>query len=142
MGLVLPRVLIGLTSMCFPNHLDIHSQVLKSAHSMMQELASASGSPYNYKNKCMLLEAEMFSSRFEDTKARQAYTESIQASINSGFIHEQGLAEELFGKHCLRFGDRHGALQYFRQALQCYKLWGCQLKVDSIQNAIDKMDSN
>jgi len=105
---------------------------------MMQELVS--GSSYNYKNKCMLLEAEMFSSRLEDTKARQAYTESIQASIHSGFIHEQGLAAELFGKHCLRFGDHACALHYFRQALQCYKLWGCLLKVDSIQNTINKME--
>ena len=67
-----------------------------------------------------------------DSEAKASYVDSINSAKASGFIHEQGLACELAGKHCKKLGDNSSARNFFNQAKVCYTEWGSQMRVDSI----------
>ena len=65
-------------------------------------------------------------------EAKASYVASINSAKASGFIHEQGLACELAGKHYKKVGDNSSARTFFNQAKVCYTQWGSQMRVDSI----------
>ena len=68
----------------------------------------------------------------KDSEAKASYVDSINSAEASGFIHEQGLACELAGKHCKKVGDNSSARNFFDQAKVCYTQWGSQMRVESI----------
>lgn len=70
-------------------------------------------------------------------EAKAFYVASIDSAQASGLIHEQGLACELAGKHCKKFGDNSSARSYFNQAKVCYTEWGSEMKVDSITSQLN-----
>ena len=78
------------------------------------------------------MEAELKSHEGKHDEAMTFYVASIKSAKASGFIHEQGLACELAGKHCIKVGDNSGAQNFFNQAKVCYTEWGSQMRVDSI----------
>ncbi len=69
-------------------------------------------------------------------EAQASYAAAINSARSSGFIHEQGLACELFGYHCKKLNNLTSARAFFNQAKQCYKEWGSQMKVDSITSIL------
>ena len=69
-------------------------------------------------------------------EAKASYVASINSAKASGFIHEQGLACELAGKHCKKVGDNSSARTFFNQAKVCYTEWGSQMRVDSITSQL------
>jgi uncharacterized membrane-anchored protein len=83
------------------------------------------------------LEAEMKSLEGKHNEAKASYVASISSAEASGFIHEQGLACELAGKHCKKVGDNSGARNFFNQAKVCYTEWGSQMRVDSITSQLN-----
>jgi hypothetical protein len=87
------------------------------------------------------LEAEMKSHEGKHNKAKASYVASISSAEASGFIHEQGLACELAGKHCIKVGDNSGAQNFFNQAKVCYTEWGSQMRIDSIAHQLDSLQS-
>jgi hypothetical protein len=82
------------------------------------------------------LEAEMKSFDGKHNEAKASYVASISSAEASGFIHEQGLACELAGKHCKKVGDNSSARTFFNQAKVCYTEWGSQMRVDSITSQL------
>ena len=70
-------------------------------------------------------------------EAKASYVASINSAKASGFIHEQGLACELAGKHCKKVGDNGSARNFFNQAKVCYTEWGSQMRVDSITSQLN-----
>jgi len=70
-------------------------------------------------------------------EAKASYVTSIISAKASGFIHEQGLACELAGKHCKKVGDNSSARNFFDQAKACYTEWGSQIRVDSITSQLN-----
>ena len=98
-------------------------------------------SSWNYANKLHLLEAESHSSNGENDLAVESYTAAIETSKSSKFVHEQGLSCELAALHFKRRKDMKTALTYFRQAKTCYEAWGAQIKVDSIVQQIDNIQT-
>jgi hypothetical protein len=70
-------------------------------------------------------------------EAKASYVASISSAEASGFIHEQGLACELAGKHCKKVGDNSSAQNFFTQAKVCYTEWGSQMRVDSITSQLN-----
>ena len=117
-------------------------KVIAHARNALQELAAES--PQNYENKKQLVEAEYFSCRKQNEinngYARTAYDASILAAKSSNFIHEQGLACELAGKHFLGVGEKDVARKYLEDAQKCYTEWGCELKVHQVKDILSGMD--
>ena len=74
-------------------------------------------------------------------EAKASYVASINSAKASGFIHEQGLACELAGKHCKKLGDNSSARNFFNQAKVCYTEWGSQMRADSIARQLDSLQN-
>ena len=89
-------------------------------------------SPWNFRNKLHLLEAQMFSFDEKNVEAKASYAAAIASSCASRFIHEQGLACELAGLHYKKIGESETALHLLQRAKECYQSWGSQMKVESI----------
>ena len=77
----------------------------------------------------------------KDSEAKASYVDSINSAEASGFIHEQGLACELAGKHCKKLGDNSSARNFFNQAKVCYTEWGSQMRADSIARQLDSLQN-
>jgi len=95
--------------------------------------------PWNFRNKVILLEAEMHSFEKRNEQARISYAAAIASARSSRFTHEQGLACELAGSHYTKIGDTETALTCLQQAKECYQLWGSQMKVESINKQIENV---
>jgi len=101
---------------------------------------AAANSDWNFTNKLRLLEAEQQCLTKHHRRAIDLYKASIESAKRSGFIHEQGLACEKAGFYFKdKNSDSEKALEYFKQARQCYEQWGSSMKVDFIQNEIDDL---
>jgi hypothetical protein len=88
------------------------------------------------------LEAELKSHEGKHKEAKASYVASISSAEASGFIHEQGLACELAGKHCKKVGDYGSARNFFNQAKVCYTEWGSQMRIDSITSQLNLLPSS
>ena len=95
-------------------------------------------------NKLRLLEAEQKSLALAEHNWRKAidlYEASIEAAKRSGFIHEQGLAcEKAAFYYKSKLGNIEKAIEYFKQARECYERWGSRMKVDFIQKELDSLN--
>lgn len=94
-----------------------------------------------YSKEIHLLEAEIFAATNKKDKAKVSFNAAISAARSAKFIHEQGLACELAALHCLKYEDTEDATNLFRQAQECYKSWGSDVKVDSITKQLAKISS-
>ncbi len=100
-------------------------------------------SDWNYSNKLELLEAEQQSLRGNHRNATKLYDASIESARKSGLIHEQGLACEKAGFHHENVvSNNEKALDYFKQARECYEVWGSRMKVDAIQAKLNTIDGS
>ena len=103
---------------------------------------AAANSDWNFTNKLRLLEAEQKSLTKHHQRAIDLYKASIESARRSGFIHEQGLACEKAGFYYKdKNSDSEKALEYFKQARECYEEWGSRVKVDLVQKEIDDISS-
>eukprot|EP00984_Skeletonema_dohrnii_P021242 scaffold10556_cov123-Skeletonema_dohrnii-CCMP3373.AAC.1 len=112
-------------------------EALHNSISVMR--SAAAHSDWNYSNKLCLLVAEQQSLSCDHLNAINFYDASIESARKSGFIHEQGLACEKAGFYYKKYGAVHKALDYFKQARECYEEWGSSMKVDYIQNELNKI---
>eukprot|EP00584_Thalassiosira_punctigera_P010333 CAMPEP_0172526094 /NCGR_PEP_ID=MMETSP1067-20121228/1094_1 /TAXON_ID=265564 ORGANISM="Thalassiosira punctigera, Strain Tpunct2005C2" /NCGR_SAMPLE_ID=MMETSP1067 /ASSEMBLY_ACC=CAM_ASM_000444 /LENGTH=1314 /DNA_ID=CAMNT_0013309531 /DNA_START=85 /DNA_END=4029 /DNA_ORIENTATION=- len=94
-------------------------------------------SRWNFQNKVHLLEAGIFSHEGRNAEAKASYAAAITSARSSRFIHEQGLACEMAGFHYKKIGDYISARAFFVQAKECYAQWGSDVKVDSITNQLE-----
>eukprot|EP00984_Skeletonema_dohrnii_P038315 scaffold41418_cov172-Skeletonema_dohrnii-CCMP3373.AAC.1 len=112
--------------------------VVRAAIAAMKEAAASSD--WNFTNKLRLLEAEQQSLRLNHHKAIPLYDASIKSAKKSGFIHEQGLACEKAGFYFIGENNKEKALEYFKQARECYEGWGSSMKVDFILTKLDSLN--
>ena len=122
----------------------IHSTKSKEALRIALEAmrAAAANSNENFANKLRVLEAEQQSlSTRHRHNAISMYNASIASAKKSSFIHEQGLACERAGFHCVRERKIEKALEYFEQARECYEKWGSGIKEESMKKEIDSLNS-
>ena len=123
----------------------IHSTKSKEALRIALEAmrAAAANSNENFANKLRVLEAEQQSLSIRHRhNAISMYNASIASAKKSGFIHEQALACERAGFHCVRERKIEKALEYFKQARECYEEWGSSMKVEFIQKEMDNLNGS
>ncbi|RQN35160.1 Predicted ATPase [Paraburkholderia tropica] len=77
-----------------------------------------------FRNKLLLIEAEIARLRGDVMAALIAYEHSARAAETVGFVHEQGLAHELAGELYLSQTLESSAMYHLRQAAACYRRWG------------------
>ena len=95
----------------------------------------------NHRHMHQLLEAEWNSTQKDSDVATVAplYDAAIATARNSRYIHAQGLACEKAGLYHKGKNDAQSAVKYFKQARECYEMWGSNLKVASIQRELDSL---
>jgi len=111
------------------------------AHDSLETMKELAGLGPYFQNKVYLLQAEHFSLARKDEKALNKYKDAIEASRASKLVHEEGLCCELAGRHCQNFHDSQTALNFYREAKQCYEEWGSQMKVDLMEGFIARLST-
>jgi len=112
-----------------PKWIDIGNKVLDSYRTY------ASHSKWNWENKLLLLEAENHYSKGELDEAEQKYSAAIKSAHEHRFIHEEGLAQELFSAFHVTHGNLDKAKHHILQARACYEKWGAFALVDMLDSS-------
>ncbi len=89
--------------------------------------------PATFRNKLLLVEAELARLRGNGLLALKCYEQSASAAAAGGFIHEQALAHEFAGMLCEANGLQLSGHQHLRSAHDCYRRWGAVGKVRHLE---------
>lgn len=87
----------------------------------------------NFRHCYVLLTAELARLRGKKDVAARGYDEAIKAAREQGFIHHEGLAQELAGRFYLADGDNHRAHGCLHDARYSYVRWGAKGKVRQLE---------
>lgn len=88
--------------------------------------------PGTFRNKLLLIEAEMARLGDDPLLALHNYELSANAAAAAGFVHEEALAHELAAKLNETKSLLTAAHQHLRIARDCYRRWGADAKVRSL----------
>jgi len=88
----------------------------------------------NYLNKLYFLEAEMAVTKddLSQQEVMHLLNESISLARANQFYHEEALACERMINLCIEWKKMQNARNYYYQALNGYKAWGCSAKVKEL----------
>jgi tetratricopeptide (TPR) repeat protein len=89
-------------------------------------------SDWNWENKMLLLEAESHACEGEVEMARSKYQASVDSAQKHRFVHEEGLAREMFGMYYEESGNKEEAMQQYAHARSCYQKWGAFALADRL----------
>lgn len=93
-------------------------------------------SDWNFKNKQLLIEAELYNTLKDFDKAAWHYEASIKAAREHKFIHEEAIASECAGIFFLERGLRNKSQTYLRRSFECYVEWGAFAIAKRVENSI------
>lgn len=85
-----------------------------------------------FRNKLLLIDAEIARLQGDAFGALVAYEQSAQAAEAAGFMHEQALAHEFAGELCMTHALESSARHHLRQAAICYRRWGAAFAEERI----------
>jgi hypothetical protein len=88
--------------------------------------------PENFACMEVLLAVEIARIEGRDLDAELLYEDSLSSAHENGFVHNEGLADELAAKFYIGRGLRTIAYTYLRNARYCYLRWGALGKVRQI----------
>ncbi len=95
----------------------------------------ARSAPPNYRHKHHLVEAERLRVLEGQSDAILShYDQAIALARESGFIHEEALANELAARYLLSQGQNIPARTYLKAALEKYEAWGAKRKVAHLKS--------
>jgi PAS domain S-box-containing protein len=89
----------------------------------------ANNCPENYRNRHLLVSAEIARIESRDLDAMRLYEEAIQSAHECGFLHNEALAHECAARFYAARGFRQFADFYLRKARRGYLRWGAGAKV-------------
>ncbi|MDC0230052.1 AAA family ATPase [Deltaproteobacteria bacterium] len=111
---------------------EILTQVNEN-QALLEKLAHSA--PPNYRHKHHLVEAErMRVLDDEHDTIMHHYDQAIALARESGFIHEEALADELAVRYLLSQGENIPARTYLQAALEKYEAWGSKRKVAHLKS--------
>lgn len=108
-----------------------HMSVIRFNQKKMEKWAK--NCPENYYPRYLLVEAELSFINNQYSKASEYYNSAIELMGKGGFLHYQGLANELSAKFYLAREHDLIAKEYIKEANLCYKNWGATLKVSEFE---------
>ncbi len=99
----------------------------------------AINAPFNYYHKYYLIEAEKSRALNNNLEAMEYYDQAIQGARNSGYIHEEAIANELAAEFYLALGREKIAQMYLINAYSGYIQWGAVVKIRSLKKAYPQL---
>jgi diguanylate cyclase (GGDEF)-like protein len=95
--------------------------------------AWAEHSPHNVQHKALLIGAELARVDGDTRVAMELYARAIDAAAESGFIHFEALANELYARFWLAQGQQQLASNFIREAYFHYQRWGATAKCRQLE---------
>ncbi len=95
--------------------------------------------PENYQNRYALVCAELARLEGRDLDAMRLYEEAVHSAHENGFLHHEGIANELAGRFYLGRGLRTSADAYLRNARHCFATWGADGKVAQLDEQFPRL---
>ena len=102
---------------------------------MRLELWCAS-SEANHRHRVEMVAAEIARVESRDGDALRGYDAAIGHAREQGFLHEEGLANELAARFYLERGSEPAARGYLAEARQAYETWGAWAKVEQLDEEL------
>ena len=84
----------------------------------------ANSAPENFRNKYLLVEAELCRLKNENYKAMELYRDSVEAARAGGFIQEEALANKKTAEFFLELNQKQAARGHILEAEALYERWG------------------
>ena len=106
---------------------DGHQEALTGHHKRIA--AWAEHCPENFSNREALVAAEIARLSGAELEAQRLYEDAVRLSRLNGFVHNEGLANELAGRFYAARGIATIADAYLGNARECYERWGGVAKV-------------
>jgi GAF domain-containing protein len=112
-------------------HRKKYVRTLKRNQKLMKRWAD--NCPANFRNKYLLVSAEVARLKGDTAEADELFDASIKAAHDQHFVHEEALANELAARfHAAR--DRTViARAYLAEAIACYSTWGASAKTVQLE---------
>jgi PAS domain S-box-containing protein len=104
--------------------------------------AWADACPENFGDRAALVAAEIARIEGHDIAAMRLYEEAIRLAHENGFVHNEGIANEIAARY---YADRDFsaiAVTYLRNARHCYVRWGAEGKVRHLDQAYPQIHEN
>jgi PAS domain S-box-containing protein len=93
----------------------------------------AENCPENFENRTALLGAEIARLEGRELDAMRLYEQAIRSAQANGFVHNEGLANELASRFYAARGLEKMARVYLQDARYCYIRWGADGKVRQLE---------
>jgi PAS domain S-box-containing protein len=104
-----------------------HAEALAAHHNQLKIWAE--NNPENFATRATLVAAEIARVEGRELDAMRLYEGAIRSARESGFIHNEALANELAGRFYLDRGFEKNGNAHLRDGRACYALWGADGKV-------------
>mmetsp|Transcript_26788 Transcript_26788/g.64273 ORF Transcript_26788/g.64273 Transcript_26788/m.64273 type:complete len:1395 (+) Transcript_26788:24-4208(+) len=98
-------------------------------------------STWNFENKHILLQAELYYLDGRNKMAKLAYQASISSAGDHKFVQDQSLACELYGIFLVENEEAEGGLEQLQIAHDKYKQWGALKKATDVMNFMNMIKS-
>jgi predicted ATPase/signal transduction histidine kinase len=95
----------------------------------------AANCPENFENRAALVGGEIARIEGRDADAMRLYEQAIRSARSNGFVHNEGLANELAARFYAARGFEKIAHVYLRDARYCYLRWGAEGKVRQLEQS-------
>lgn len=90
--------------------------------------------PQNVQTHESLIEAELASVKGDSHLAKKNYEVAILLAGRWGHLNDQALSYERHADHCFRLGCNEEAAYNYKRALELYREWGCDAKVELLES--------
>jgi len=104
-----------------------HLEALAGYHRQLEVWAA--NCPENFENRAALVSAEIARIEGRILDAEQLYEQAIRSADANGFVHNEGVANELASRFYAARGFENIAHIYLQDARYCYLSWGADGKV-------------
>ena len=109
---------------------------MRGENAVMQMKEWSTHSDWNFKNKLLLLEAELYYTNKDFDNAAICYEASVKAAREHKFIHEEAIASELGGDFFYEIGFRPKAKSFYLHSIECFKKWGAFAVARRVETSI------
>ena len=108
-----------------------YARILKTNQKHMKRWAD--NCPANFRNKYLLVSAELARLKGSTAKADELFDAAIRAARDQHFVHEEALANELAARFHLARERTPVARAYLVEAIACYQKWGATAKIKHLE---------
>jgi len=130
------EVFEALTTFYFMRETGEEQYWIRGENAMRKIKDWAVHSDWNFRNKLLLVEAEMYNTQKDYEKAALCYEASIIAAQQHKFIHEEAIASELAGNFFLERDLHEKSRLFFENSIKCHKKWGASAVAKRIEGII------